>query len=377
MAEGSETPGEPPRSTDRDLLAERRARRAIDSDPTPTHPTQPTSAHPTEALTRRAEVAEATVQTLETHLASLQQRVREAAEERVIFSERLDCEQAAVAEREHELRRVKQREYAEQQLRVEAEDRRTHLERDSRAEIDRLTRRLSASEHHARELAERLEGVQRELAEAEQAAAAEHATVRRGERDLQMRLAELERRAQEIRREIDSERAARERAEYLLQGMREGYRRVERLVAELKGIAVQLRAGAGPQPVRERVAVQSQPAVRREHGEAHRDEMADALAAAVERLRARVADVGDDPVLADRAVAVDDGQQEELRTPPSWQHDVATPPIVDAQQGRLSHPAERSPHKHSMSLLTRIRRRRKQRRERRSAAAQPPTMQSK
>src|SRR5271155_4298966 len=219
MAEGSETPGEPPRPTDRDLLAERRARRAVDLDPT----------HATDALTRRAEAAEATVQTLETHLSSLQQRVREAAEERATLAERLNVEQAAVAEREHELRRVKQREYAEQQLRVEAEDRRTRLERDSRAEVDRLTRRLGASEHHARELAERLESAQRELDESEQAAAAELTELRSaaalaapppsGERELRLRLAELERRALEIGREIDSERAAREQAERQLQAM--------------------------------------------------------------------------------------------------------------------------------------------------------------
>ena len=115
MAEGSETPGEPPRPRERDLLAERRARRAIDQEP-------PTPSHPEDLLTRRAEAAEATVQALEAHLSSLQQRVREAAEERAIFAERLAAEQASVAEREHELRRVKQREYAEQQLRVEAED---------------------------------------------------------------------------------------------------------------------------------------------------------------------------------------------------------------------------------------------------------------
>jgi chromosome segregation protein len=275
------------------------------------------------------------VQTLETHLASLQQRMQEAAEERALLSGRLDSEQAAVAEREHELRRVKQREYAEQQLRVEAEDRRTQLERDSRAEIDRLTRRLSASEHHARELAERLEAVQRELAEAEQAAAAEHATVRRGERELQIRLAELERRAHQIRREIDSERAARERAEHLLQGMREGYRRVERLVAEMKGIAAQLRAGGAV----ESRPVELEPVVA--VPDEQREALTDALATAVERLRARA---------------------EVSPMPPE---ESAATPVV-----------ERSPHKHSMSLLTRIRRRRKQRRERRSAAAQPPTMQS-
>src|ERR1035441_1712715 len=102
MVEGSETPGdEPPRPTDRDLLAERRARRAVDSDPIPA---QPSLAHPTDMLTRRAEAAEATVQTLETHLSSLQQRVREAAEERAIFAERLPVEQAAGAGRGTESR---------------------------------------------------------------------------------------------------------------------------------------------------------------------------------------------------------------------------------------------------------------------------------
>jgi len=261
------------------------------------------------------------VQTLETHLASLRQQVREAAEERGLFVERLDAEQAAVAEREHELRRVKQREYAEQQLRVEAEDRRTRLQRDSRAEIDQLTRRLSASEHHARELAERLESVQRELAEAEQAAAAERAAVRRGERELQIRLAELERRALEIRREIDSERAARARAERQLADMRGGYERVKLLVAELRDMMAQLRAAATPKarPKQPELPVPGE----------QREELTDALADAVERLRARADISGSQPVQA------------------------TSRPVV-----------ERSPHKHSMSLITRWRIRRKQRRSR-------------
>src|ERR1700722_6152473 len=167
MPEGSEKPGEPPRASERDLLAERRARRAVDWDPAhpaqPAHPSAnpggalPGQSDPTDALTRRAEAAEATVQTLETHLSSLREQVREAAAERAVFAERLVAEKASVAEREHELRRVKQREYAEQQLRVETEDRRARSERDSRAEIDRLTRRLGASEHHARALSQRLE----------------------------------------------------------------------------------------------------------------------------------------------------------------------------------------------------------------------------
>jgi len=350
MAEGSETPGEPPRPTDRDLLAERRARRAVDLDPT----------HPTDALTRRAEAVEATVQTLETHLSSLQQRVREAAEERAIFAERLTAEQAAVAEREQELRRVKQREYAEQQLRVEAEDRRTRAERDSRAEIDRLTRRLGASEHHARELAERLESAQRELDEAEQAAVSELAELRSaavladirssGERELQLRLAELERRALEIRREIDSERAARTNVEHQLTEMRAGYRRMGLLVAELKGVMVQLRAAAAREPTPE----QPVSGVHDAHGE-QREELADALAAAVERLRARAESVMEPEELNDVLVTPSPSEIEPL---------PARPVSKD------------SPHKHSRSLLTRARLRRKQRRERRSAAAKPPKIQA-
>ncbi|HZL48196.1 MAG TPA: hypothetical protein VFC30_04190 [Solirubrobacteraceae bacterium] len=343
MVEGSETPGEPPRPTDRDLLAERRARRAVESGD--------------DALTRRAEAAEATVQTLETHLASLQQRVREAVEERAVFSERLSSEQAAVAEREHELRRVKQREYAEQQLRVEAEDRRAHLERDSRAEIERLTRRLGASEHRARELAEGLESVQRDLAEAEQATAAEWATIGRGERELQNRLADLERRALQIRGGIDSERSARERAERQLQAMREAYRRMELLVAELKGVMAQLRAAAARE--REAEPKRSEPAV----GGEQREELADALAAAVERLRARA-----------EASALEPEELTEV-SPPESPTEPSEP--AAAPSAPLAAPVPKRPaHKHSMSLLTRIGIRRKQRRARRSAAAEPPTMQS-
>ncbi len=343
MPEGSEKPGEPPRPSERDLLAERRARRAIDWDPA--HPsTGPGQANAgqadsTDALTRRAEAAEATVQTLESHLSSLREQVREAAEERAVFAERLVAEQASVAEREHELRRVKQREYAEQQLRVEAEDRRARAERDSRAEIDRLTRRLGASEHHARELSQRLESAQRELDEAEQAAVAELSELREsGERELRARFDELERHALEIRGEIDAERTARVQAERRLAEMRAGYRRMELLVAELKGTMAQLRAAATREPgVGGRTQRPAAPAAE------HREELADALAAAVERLRAR-------------AEASDPGPHEELDRPPAA-----------AAEHHMQH-------KHSMSLLGRVRLRRKQRRERRSAAAAPPNI---
>ena len=350
MAEGSETPGEP-RPSERDLLAERRARRAVESEPSP----------PTDALTRRAEAAEATVQTLESHLSSLREQVREAAEERAVFAERLIAEQASVAEREHELRRVKQHEYAEQQLRVEAEDRRARAERDSRAEVDRLTRRLGASEHHARELSQRLESAQRELEEAEQAALAELGELRSaGERELRARFAELERHALEIRREIDAERTARLEAERRLAEMRTGYRRMELLVAELKGTMAQLRSAAMREPSAGGTTLPVAPAE-------HREELADALAAAVERLRARAEAAASEPGELLDAPAGEPGELVQAPAPgPSAELD--RPSIVAAEQ--------RTTHKHSMSLLGRVKLRRKQRRERRSAAAEPPNIQA-
>src|SRR5437899_1337339 len=91
MAEGSETPGGESgttpgaggRRTEGDLLAERRARRAAESGDN--------------ALTRRAEAAEATMKTLEAHVASLQQRLRELEDERRRMSELLEAEQPSRA----------------------------------------------------------------------------------------------------------------------------------------------------------------------------------------------------------------------------------------------------------------------------------------
>src|SRR5882757_2989819 len=96
MAEGNETTGgEPGRGTgpggpghdpsgrrsEGDLLAERRARRAAESGEV--------------ALTRRAEAAEATVQTLERHVSSLQQRLVEVEDERLRIGELLEAEKTA------------------------------------------------------------------------------------------------------------------------------------------------------------------------------------------------------------------------------------------------------------------------------------------
>jgi chaperonin cofactor prefoldin len=358
MAEGSETPGgeqgfgpeSRARAGEGDLLSERRARRAAESGEV--------------ALTRRAEAAEATVQTLERHVASLQQRLREVEQERVRMDELLEAERTAALEREHELRRAKQREYAEQQLRIEAEDRLASVDRESREEIERLDARLSASEHDARELAQRLDSLQRQLAEAEQTAAAARAGA---EQSLHERLAELERRAREIQAGLEAERAAREHSERLLQSMREGHGRMESLLAEMRGIVARVSTalarerpssapGALMYAASEPVHVRSAPARLRvepppacppawgaprastQPAPARAGEMADALAEAVERLRARAeiappADAPDEPF-------------------------APAPPPAAA-------PARRPPsHKHSMSLIGRVRMWRKQRRAR-------------
>ena len=371
MAEGSETPGGPGpgaqsgglgpegrgRGTEGDLLAERRARRAVESGDA--------------ALIRRAETAEATVRTLEAHVTSLQQRLREAEEQARRISGPLESEHAPpVIERrasaEQELRHSKQREYAEQQLRVEAEDRCIDLERESRLEAERLRRRLATSDGHARALTGQLETVQRELAEAEQAAAAELAAVRRAEAEFQARLAELERRALELHGGFEAERAARRRAEQLLESMRLGHRRVVGVVRELAGVIAKLRgamatsAAVGPADLVPTQFGRANPALRGPEpapaawsgpGEAHREEMTEALAAAVERLRARVESAGE-----------------------------AVPSAPEARPGSSAQPAgggsKRSQYKHSMSWLTRRSIRRKERRERRAAAAPGPSMQS-
>jgi predicted nucleic acid-binding Zn-ribbon protein len=343
------------RAGDGDLLAERRARRAAESGE--------------HALLRRAEAAEATVRTLESHVATLQQRLREAEDEHERMTELIDAarrgpEYPAALDLEHELKRAEQREYAEQRLRAEAEDRLAELEREGRAQLEQLSGRLRASEHHARELAARLEGVQRELAEAEHAAAAERGSLRRAERALQARLAGLERGTEQIHRAIEAERALRARAEHELERMRAGHRRLHALIAELKAAierlsrsaaerpeprpqppaAPGLPAAAGPQPAAAEpspagsVSGAPEPAVSGEQGGAERagaGEMAEALAAAVERLRARVEE-----------------RSEYLAAPP--------PPPPPPPQA----PPKRQAHKHSMSLIGRWRIARKQRRGR-------------
>lgn len=265
IAEGNETPGGESggapegrgRPSESDLFTERRARRAAESGE--------------HALTLRAEAAEATVRTLETHVASLQQRLGDAEQESRRIADLLDAERAPRhSERgegardapparepalERELQRSSQREYAEQRLRVEAEDRSFELQRESRAEIERLSRRLSASERETQAIGARLEIVQRELSEAEQAAATERSAMLRSERALRARLGELEGTALELHGALEAERAARRRAEYLLDALRDAQRSALGVLAGLADTIARLRsfvlaapASAAPPP---------------------------------------------------------------------------------------------------------------------------------
>ncbi len=200
-------------------------------------------------------------------------------------------------ERESELRRVKQREYAEQQLRVEAEDQLVGAEREGREEAQRLAQRLAAGERETSELTGRVEALQRQLAEAEQAAAAERAALRPAERELQSRVADLERRAAEIQEGLLAERSARERSERELASIREGHRRMERVLGEIRAIVGRLgallsstRRAPEPPPVAAPTVAappRASGVATAPIGQPRGAEMADALAAAVERLRAR------------------------------------------------------------------------------------------
>jgi DNA repair exonuclease SbcCD ATPase subunit len=350
MVEGSETPGgglgpdQPGGMSPRegrghrgegDLLAERRARRAVESGE--------------QVLARRAEAAEATVRTLEAHVASLQRRLGEAEHQREHPSEPISHAAGASGHAgppelaEQELRRMRQREYAEQRQRLEAEERTADIERENGAEVERLRRRLSDSEGEAGMLAERLQQLRRELAEAEQTLAAERASLREAEAELRGTLAQLEERAALAERELESERSERERAERELERIRAGHRKLEGLVEELKDTSGRLRevalaatggegemqaasaaAGAGEASV---AGAQAAAAIPRARARAtpHNGEMVEALAAAVERLRTGMA---------------------EDTSPASSMSEMAPR------------------HKHSMSLIGRLRMARKQRRQR-------------
>jgi hypothetical protein len=240
---------------ERDLLAERRARRAGLGDPL-----------------------------LEEHLADLRRRLADAEHERERTAVRL-------AERERELLRAGQREHAEQQLRVEAQDDCTRLRRSHRVRLAEAERRRDELEAQLAQVRESCAALGHDVALLQGAVMELRTTFGREREAARLRIAELERALELVQRE---------RSE------------------------------------RDPAGVEQAP-----EEEARREEMAAALASAVERLRARVNAVGEAaPAAEERAP--------DMRRPP---------------------------HKHSMSLITRLRIRRKQRRERRKAAAQPPTIQ--
>jgi DNA repair exonuclease SbcCD ATPase subunit len=427
IAEGNETPagpqGEPPTGSggsegrgwrgEGDRLAERRARRAAEA--------------PEHLLTLRAEAAEATVRTLESHLATVQQRLREAESETRRLHEALVSE-ASSRERpggetsgrtgvlERELHRARQREQVEHRARVEAEDRAHAIERDDRAEIDRLARRLSANERYVRALAAQQQELERRLQTAEERvreaeeraraaeqaaqAAAEH--VRKGEaaekEQLRERLLALERSADEVGRGLARERAERERAERLLAGMRRGQRRVEGVVRELGGIVARLRAqlqeapAAAPAPAKlspprppSAIERPSQPlpgsdalaarsaATRAQAPAGARTpergaELESALEAAVERLRARTEQAAGQPPKGPGDVEEPMTDAEPAFTPLPGRQRAPGPASgggADSGGGGPMPPAHAPSHKHSLSLIGRIRRARNQRRERR------------
>jgi chromosome segregation ATPase len=256
--EGDHAPGgQPPQEGERGTLAERRARRAWLGDA---------------ALLRRAEAAEATVRTLEGHIADLRRRQTEVEQERERTASQL-------AERDLELRRVKQREYAEQQLRVEAEEAAMRLRRVHRTDLDRLQRRAEearAAAQHAEE--------QRDVLAARLAGVGE-SCVR-----LQRSVETLQSAAAGLRVMLEHDRRADQARIRTLEG------ELERALAPA---VPAVEAGIPP------AAVEA----------ARREEMAGALAAAVERLRARVGVVEQQPE-SEQALEESPALPEESPSPP-------------------------------------------------------------
>jgi chromosome segregation ATPase len=218
-----------PQEEEHDTLAERRARRAWLGDA---------------ALLRRAEAAEASVRTLEAHLTDL--RARQVESERA-----REHTAAQLAERELELRRVKQREHAEQQLRVEAEEIAVRARRGHRTERDRWQRRVEEAHAAAQYAEEQRDALAARLAKVNESCE----RLRRGVVALQGVTADL-------------------RATFELE-----YRTSQARIRELEGELERARADPPP-PLEQRS--EAEEAQRRE-------EMAGALAAAVARLRTRAA----------------------------------------------------------------------------------------
>ncbi len=109
-------------------------------------------------------------------------------------------------------------------------------------------------------------------------------------------------------------------------------------VHELKGVAIKLRAAVDAQPAQEPTSARPRS-----------EEMAEALAAAVERLRAR---------------AQESAVEQAETTPAGTAEILVQAPLAAPAAIPVAPPEQRAPHKHSMSLIGRWRLRRKQRRGR-------------
>ena len=325
-----------------DLLAERRARRAAESGE--------------HALMLRAEAAEATVRTLETHVASLQRRLREAEDEGRRMSELIVASQPAREGAGTEPSQAPERE-RERGLAATPSPSTTGGDAGvgdpggagAGTEIDHLLRRLSASESQAHILAARLEAVQRQLADAEQAAAVERAAARRAEQLVHERLDTLERKAGLLGSGLDAERTARERAERVLERIRRGQGLIEELVRDLAGIVARLLSASRQPAAPERPSAATPPLP-----EAARDAAPRALAAAGPAEPGRAAASGPGEArAAEMATALAEAVDRLRARAQADSHGAGAP-----RQARVEH-------RHSRSLIGRIRIARKQRRERR------------
>lgn len=229
IAEGSsfsQTPGPrggPPRPDEPDHLAERRARRAA------------AESGESAALLRRAEAAEATVRTLETHIASLQQRLRES-------------------------------------------------EGDNRQRTHELAQRL-----------ERVEGA--------------------------------------------------------LQTVRDSHRRMAQTIGELKEVTVRLRAAAETGPEAESAPTERS---REEPVDHRREEMAEALAAAVERLRARAQETSPLPIADAPSAQVAPAQGAPAQVAPAQVAPAQGAPAQGASVEVVPAQPPVARHKHSRSLIGRL-----------------------
>jgi hypothetical protein len=268
--------GLPPHDPERDVLAERRARRGEPvGDP---------------ILIRRAETAEATAHALEQRLSGIQTRLQEAERESRDASQRL-------VEREQELTRASERlSDGEQQLRSIS----TRLA-DRERELHTVSERLGDRERDLRTVSDR-------LAEREQ-------QLQRAELEIRGRVDALEQRVGEVQDDLVREREARQAAEGELEALRSAQAAVQPLIGDLRQIAHRLRlaaesgelagvagaiqASAVPPVPQESIAAaaaafatpENEPAQPGAPLDAGSAQMADALAAAIQRLRARVADV--------------------------------------------------------------------------------------